>query len=164
MEKYLRPIIKRGTTYKQNIITRSVKSIFARSAKSLLGTKASPIAKPGYRQMISLKFIPEAKEFFQAQFNSSIYELFKIYCALGINIFAKKQTNFREGGEQLQEDYFTYDQDRLVQQSERRLEYVRKSEGKMAKFNDLLEKKIQLVQQNITQTERFITEMEKQLK
>jgi hypothetical protein len=42
----------------------SVKSIFAQSAKSLSGTKAITKGKAGYRQMVSLKFIPEAKEFF----------------------------------------------------------------------------------------------------
>jgi hypothetical protein len=69
-----------------------------------------------------------------------------------------------QGGERLQEDYFTYDQDQLVHHSEKRLEYVCKSKDKMVKFNGLLEKKIELVQENITKTEGFITEMEKKLK
>lgn len=82
--------------------------------------------------------------------------MFKIYQALGINIFAKEEIGPVVTGERLSDDYFSFDQEQLVEQSERRLEYMIKSEGKMAKFNSLLEKKINLVEKNITQTERFV--------
>jgi hypothetical protein len=83
--------------------------------------------------------------------------LFRIYQALGINIFVKGD----ELKENHVEDYFGFDEMHLLQQSEKRLEYIRKSQGKMAMFNGVLEKKIAMVDENLARIDEFVAEIDR---
>lgn len=78
---------------------------------------------------------------------------------MGINIFAKKGDELKENHA---DDYFGFDEVQLLQQSERRVEYMQKSESKMVMFNGVLEKKIAMVDENVARIEGFIDEMERQ--